>query len=60
MDADTALNFDFSSLNVNNKIIMRADGLKEAFNEADPRSEVIEILMSPDKPFFRSADYIYF
>lgn len=53
MDADMMLNFDFSSSNVVNKIIMKADGLKEAFNEIGPRSEVIEILMSPDKPHFR-------
>lgn len=53
MEADMTLNFDFSSANVNNKIIMKADGLKEAFNEIDNRSEVIEMVMSPDKPYFR-------
>ena len=47
------LNCDFTSANVNNKIIMKAEALREAFNEADSRSEVIEILMSPDKPHFR-------
>ena len=53
MDVDTTLNFDFSSANVVNKTIMRAEALREAFNEADSRSDVIELLMSPDKPFFR-------
>lgn len=53
MDADMALNFDFSTLNVNNKVIMKAEGLKESFNEIDSRSEVIELLMSPDPPYFR-------
>ena len=53
MEADMTLNFDFTSANVNNKIIMKAEALREAFNEADSRSEVIEILMSPDKPHFR-------
>lgn len=47
------LNFDFTSGNVNNKIIMRSEALREAFNEIDSRSEIIEILMSPDKPYFR-------
>ena len=53
MEADMTLNFDFTSANVNNKIIMKAEALREAFNEADSRSEIIEILMSPDKPHFR-------
>lgn len=53
MDSDMALNFDFNSLNVNNKIIMKADGLKECFSEINPNSEVVELLMSPDRPYFR-------
>jgi len=55
MDAEMALNFEFTSLNVENKIIMKAEGLKECFNEIDGRSEIIEILMSPDEPLFRYA-----
>ena len=53
MDTDMALNFDFSSLNVNNKVIMKSEGLKECFNEIDNSSDITEILMSPDKPYFR-------
>jgi len=31
--------------------------LKEVFNELDMTSEVLEILLSPDKPFFRLSTF---
>ncbi|XP_014681061.1 PREDICTED: cell cycle checkpoint protein RAD1-like [Priapulus caudatus] len=56
-DADESLDFDFCSENVVNKIIMKSECLKEAFAELDMSSDVLEILMSPDKPYFRLSTF---
>jgi len=53
MDSDQQLDFDFYSHNVVNKVIMKSEALKEIFSEIDGRSEVIEILLSPDPPHLR-------
>lgn len=58
-DADETLDFDFTSANVVNKIIMRAECLREAFAELDMSSEVIEILLSPSSPYFRLTTFGY-
>ena len=52
-EADETLDFDFCSANVVNKIIMSAEGLREAFAELDMTSDSLEILLSPSSPFFR-------
>ncbi|XP_033123281.1 cell cycle checkpoint protein RAD1-like isoform X3 [Anneissia japonica] len=57
LEPDETLDFNFTSANVINKIIMKSDCLKEAFQELDMTSEVLEILMSPDKPHFRMSTY---
>ncbi|XP_030322721.1 LOW QUALITY PROTEIN: cell cycle checkpoint protein RAD1 [Calypte anna] len=36
-----------------NKIILQSGGLREAFAELDMSSEVLQIAMSPEKPYFR-------
>ena len=56
-DSDEILDFEFSAANVINKIIMKAECLKEAFSELDVTSEVLEITMSPEEPFFRLSTY---
>ena len=56
-DSDEILDFEFSAANVVNKIIMKAECLKEAFNELDVTSEVLEITLSPDEPYFRLSTY---
>ncbi|XP_064621085.1 cell cycle checkpoint protein RAD1-like isoform X2 [Lineus longissimus] len=56
-EPDETLDFNFSSVNVINKVIMKSECLKEAFNELDMTSEVLEILMSPDKPYFRLSTF---
>lgn len=56
-EPDEALDFNFTSANVVNKIIMKSECLKEAFSELDMTSEVLEILMSPDSPFFRLSTF---
>ena len=58
-DADETLDFDFTSANVVNKIIMRAECLREAFAELDMSSDVLEILLSPSPPYFRLTTFGY-
>lgn len=52
-EPEETLDFEFCAANVVNKIIMKADCLKDAFNELDVSSETLRITMSPNKPFFR-------
>ncbi|XP_076815612.1 cell cycle checkpoint protein RAD1-like [Clavelina lepadiformis] len=56
-EPDQTLDFEFSAANVINKVIMKAECLKEAFNELDVTSEVLQITMSPDHPFFRLSTF---
>ncbi|CAB4002681.1 Cell cycle checkpoint RAD1, partial [Paramuricea clavata] len=56
-EPDEALDFNFKTHNVVNKIIMQSSFLKEAFHELDMTSEVLEILMSPDSPYFRMSTF---
>ena len=58
-DADETLDFDFTSANVVNKIIMKAECLREAFAELDMSSDVIEVLLSPSPPYFRLTTFGY-
>ncbi|XP_077988567.1 cell cycle checkpoint protein RAD1-like [Glandiceps talaboti] len=57
LEPDEILDFNFSSANVINKIIMKSECLKEAFSELDMTSEVLQILMSPDKPYLRLSTF---
>ncbi|XP_058851645.1 cell cycle checkpoint protein RAD1-like isoform X2 [Acipenser ruthenus] len=52
-EPEETLDFDFCSTNVINKVILQSDSLREAFSELDMTSEVLQITMSPDKPYFR-------
>ncbi|OXB66706.1 hypothetical protein ASZ78_013097 [Callipepla squamata] len=52
-EPEDLLDFNFCSTNVINKIILQSEGLREAFSELDMTSEVLQITMSPDKPYFR-------
>lgn len=36
---------------------MQSECLKEAFSELDMTSEVLQILMSPDNPYFRLSTF---
>lgn len=57
MEPDEVLDFDFCSTNVVNKIIMKSECLREAFNELDMTSNVLEFLLSPDPPHFRLSTF---
>lgn len=52
-ESEEILDFNFSAANVLNKIILRSECLKEVFAELDSSSDLIEILLSPDPPYFR-------
>uniref|UniRef100_A0A0K8RWV2 Cell cycle checkpoint protein RAD1 n=1 Tax=Crotalus horridus TaxID=35024 RepID=A0A0K8RWV2_CROHD len=56
-EPEEILDFDFCSTNVINKIILQSEGLREAFSELDMTSEVMQITMSPDKPYFRLSTF---
>ncbi|XP_012874062.1 PREDICTED: cell cycle checkpoint protein RAD1 isoform X1 [Dipodomys ordii] len=56
-EPEETLDFDFSSTNVINKVILQSDGLREAFSELDMTSDVFQITMSPDKPYFRLSTF---
>lgn len=57
LEPDEVLDFNFCSTNVVNKIIMKSECLKEAFNELDMTSDVLQFLMSPDAPHFRLSTF---
>ncbi|NXJ04837.1 RAD1 protein, partial [Odontophorus gujanensis] len=56
-EPEDLLDFNFCSTNVINKIILQSEGLREAFSELDMTSEVLQITMSPDKPYFRLSTF---
>ncbi|CAH6787367.1 cell cycle checkpoint protein RAD1 [Phodopus roborovskii] len=56
-EPEETLDFDFCSTNVMNKIILQSEGLHEAFSELDMTSDVLQITVSPDKPFFRLSTF---
>lgn len=52
-DADEILDFEFCGANVVNKVIMKAECLREVFTELDMSSEALEILLAPSAPYCR-------
>ncbi|XP_005386246.1 PREDICTED: cell cycle checkpoint protein RAD1 isoform X2 [Chinchilla lanigera] len=51
------LDFDFCNTNVTSKIILLSEGLREAFSELDMTSEILQITISPDTPYFRLSTF---
>ena len=58
-ESEDLVDLNFSGEDVMNKIIMKSASLRDAFQELDMSSEVIQILMSPDAPFFRITTFGY-
>uniref|UniRef100_UPI00398EBFEC cell cycle checkpoint protein RAD1 n=1 Tax=Pristiophorus japonicus TaxID=55135 RepID=UPI00398EBFEC len=56
-EPEETLDFDFCSTNVLNKIILQSESLREAFAELDMSSEVLQITVSPNKPYFRLSTF---
>ncbi|UYV73580.1 RAD1 [Cordylochernes scorpioides] len=49
--------FEFPPESVVNKVIMKSEALKDAWNDLDFTSESLEISISPDKPFLRLSTH---
>ncbi|XP_012280429.1 cell cycle checkpoint protein RAD1 [Orussus abietinus] len=52
-EPDELLDFTFDTENVINKVVLQTELLKDVFAEMDPTSEVMELLLSPDAPYFQ-------
>ena len=53
LTAEEILDFNFDHSNVLNKVILRSESLKEVMNDLDMSSDIVEIFLSPDAPYFR-------
>jgi cell cycle checkpoint protein len=56
-EPEETLDFDFCSANVVNKAILKAECMREVFAELDMTSDVLQILLSPDSPYFRLSTF---
>lgn len=56
-DANDIVDFDFSSNSEVNKVILKSDTLKDMWSDLDPSSEILELTMSPKKPFFQLSTF---
>ncbi|XP_049942135.1 cell cycle checkpoint protein RAD1-like isoform X1 [Schistocerca serialis cubense] len=54
-EPEEMLDFDIENAHVLNKVIARADNMKDVLTELDSTSEFVEVLLSPDPPYFRLA-----
>lgn len=52
MEPDEPIDFDLSVNDVINKVIMNSVNFKEVFTDLDASSDCVEILMSPEDPYF--------
>lgn len=52
MEPDEPIDFDLSVNDVVNKVIMNSVNFKEVFTDLDASSDCVEILLSPDDPYF--------
>ncbi|CAN8016072.1 unnamed protein product [Ixodes persulcatus] len=57
LESTGVINFDLSRDNVINVVIFRTEILKEVWAELDASSDVLEILISPDEPYFRLTTF---
>ncbi|XP_056146648.1 cell cycle checkpoint protein RAD1 [Lampris incognitus] len=56
-EPEEPIDFNFCSTNVTNKVILQSDCLKDAFSELDMTSEVLQITISPNPPYFRLSTF---
>ncbi|XP_014604783.1 PREDICTED: cell cycle checkpoint protein RAD1-like [Polistes canadensis] len=50
---ESLLDFHLEEENVYSRVVLKTELLKDILNELDPTSEIIELLLSPEEPFFR-------
>jgi len=53
LETEELLNFNFRSVPILNRVVMKSDGVKEVFNELDWSSTLVTLVLSPDPPYFR-------
>ncbi|XP_032664066.1 cell cycle checkpoint protein RAD1 isoform X2 [Odontomachus brunneus] len=53
LEVDTLLDFHLETENVVNKVVLRTELLKDIITELDPTSDLVELCLSPEKPYFR-------
>ncbi|XP_014474979.1 PREDICTED: cell cycle checkpoint protein RAD1 isoform X2 [Dinoponera quadriceps] len=53
LEIDTLLDFHFEAKNVLNKVVLQTELLKDIIAELDPTSDLVELRLSPEKPYFR-------
>lgn len=53
LEVDTLLDFHLEAENVLNKVVLQTELLKDIIAELDPTSELVELCLSPEEPFFR-------
>ncbi|XP_034941577.1 cell cycle checkpoint protein RAD1 [Chelonus insularis] len=52
-EPDDLLDFNMEPDSIVNKVIMNTDLLKDIWSELDPTTEFMELILSPDAPYFR-------
>ncbi|XP_071559205.1 cell cycle checkpoint protein RAD1 [Temnothorax nylanderi] len=53
LEVDALLDFHLEAGNVVNKVVLRTELLKDVMAELDPTSELVELRLSPEEPYFR-------
>ncbi|KAL0134812.1 hypothetical protein PUN28_001526 [Cardiocondyla obscurior] len=53
LEVETMLDFHFKPEDVVNKVVLQTELLKDVMGELDSTSEVVELCLSPEKPYFR-------
>ncbi|XP_024867988.1 cell cycle checkpoint protein RAD1-like [Temnothorax curvispinosus] len=53
LEVDALLDFHLEAENVVNKVVLRTELLKDVMAELDPTSELVELRLSPEEPYFR-------
>ncbi|XP_011140010.1 cell cycle checkpoint protein RAD1 [Harpegnathos saltator] len=53
LEVDALLDFHLEAKNVVNKVVLQTELLKDIIAELDPTSDLVELCLSPEKPYFR-------
>ncbi|RUS30811.1 cell cycle checkpoint protein RAD1-like protein [Jimgerdemannia flammicorona] len=56
-EPEPELDFDFNSTPSVQRVIMKSEWLRDAFNELDSTSDRVTFLISPERPFFRLSSF---
>jgi cell cycle checkpoint protein len=53
LNLEDLMSFELSADSAINKVIIRADPMKDIFSALDPTTEMLELLLSPEEPYIR-------